>query len=75
MTKQNHTDFLLEDMNGKFDRLIDIMAQVRDEMKGMAKQTDLEEVKTDVKVIKVAVKDVSHQVATHEEQITELKAA
>lgn len=63
----NSTDILLEDMNGKFDVVLELVGQMRDEMKTLAKQEDLEEVKADVKVVKAAVTDLSHQVQGHEQ--------
>ena len=73
--KKNYTDVLLEDMNHKFDLLLEIVGQMRDEMKTLAKQTDLEEVKQDVKVVKAAVTDLSLQVHGHEKRFTKLKTA
>ena len=73
--KKNYTDVLLEDMNHKFDLLLEIVGQMRDEMKTLAKQTDLEEVKQDVKVVKAAVTDLSRQVHGHEKRFTKLKTA
>lgn len=72
---KDYTDVLLEEMNGKFDRLIEVMAQMREEMKHFARQEDLEEVKADVKIIKAAVTDLSSQVNRHEIEIGQLKTA
>ncbi len=62
-------------MNGKFDRLIDAVGQMHDELKTAAKQQDLQEVKADVKVVKAAVTDLSHIVKGHETLLAELNTA
>lgn len=72
---KDYTDVLLEEMNGKFDRLIEVTAQMREEMRQSARQEDLEEVKADVKVIKAAVTDLSSQVNKHKVEIRHLKTA
>ncbi len=62
MAGENYTNVLLEDINGKFDQLIEVVSGMREEMKTLAKQTDLNDVKSDVKVIKAAVTDLSGNV-------------
>ncbi len=73
MNSSNHTDIVLEDMNSKFDAVIELVTQMREDMKQLAKQEDLEEVKADVKIIKAAITDLSHQVEKHEQQLTSLR--
>jgi uncharacterized protein YoxC len=75
MSDKDYTNVLLEDMNSKFDRLIEVVGQMKDEIQTFAKQSDLEEVKADVKVIKAAVTDLSSHVDNHEVRITNLEAA
>lgn len=65
---QSYLETLLEDMNGKSDFLIDAIVQMRDEMGDMAKQSDLNEVKADFKVIKTLIID-------HEARISKLDTA
>ena len=72
---KDYTNVLLEEMNGKFDLLIEIVGGMKDEMKTLAKQTDLEEVKADVKVVKAAVIDQTRQLNVHEARITNLETA
>ena len=66
---------LIEYLNSKFDAVIELVGQMRQDMKTLAKQEDLEEVKRDIKVIKAAVTDLSHQVDKHEKQLAQLEAA
>jgi len=55
MSTDNYTDVLLEDMDSKFNVILGAVGSIRDEMKTLAQQNDLEEVKNDVKIVKVAV--------------------
>jgi hypothetical protein len=74
--KKNYTDVLLEDMNHKFDLLLEAIAPLKDMQKDIfALKEDLEEVKQDVKVVKAAVTDLSKQVHGHERRFTKLKTA
>ncbi len=75
MSDKNYTDVLLEDMNSKFDRLIEVMSQMREEMSTFAKSEELNEIKTDVKTIKAAVTDVSKNVERHDLKLQNLKIA
>lgn len=75
MGRDNYTAVLLEDMNSKFDRTIEVVLEMRDEMKLLAKQEDIEEVKKDVKTIKKALTSTNRQVANHETRITQLETA
>jgi wobble nucleotide-excising tRNase len=70
----NYTNVLLDDMNGKFDILLDGMKSMHDEMKTLAKQTDLEVVKQDVKAIKLVLTDTNKQVQDHEHRVSRLEA-
>lgn len=74
MAKDNYTD-LLEDINSKFDRVIEAVDQVRQDVRATAKQSDLEDVKSDVKVVKAAVTDVSTQVNKHDQRLSNLEAS
>ena len=71
----DHTDVLLEDINGKFDIILEAVGGLQEEMKGLAKQPDLEEVKTDVTTIKLAVTGHSEQLTNHENRIGQLEVA
>lgn len=71
---KNHTDVLLEDMNAKFDVMMEAIVQLRSDMKEMTTKADFEEVKQDVKTIKAAVTDTNTQVQDHEHRITSLEA-
>ena len=72
---KDYTDILLEDMNGKFDLLLELMTPLK-QMQSDIKVTkeDVAELKTDVRIIKAAVTDSSHQVRDHNKRITKLEA-
>ncbi len=67
------TDVLLEDINSKFDKLIEVVYQMREEIKSTATKDDLVDVKSDLRTVKAAVTDVSSQVNNHENRITRLE--
>lgn len=72
---KDNLEVILEDMNGKFDLLLESNAQIRQQLKHMATKEELAEVKADIKVIKAAVTDHSSQLSDHEGRITQLEAA
>lgn len=69
----NYTNVLLEEMNSKFDAVLEMVGGMNDKIidiqSNMATKDALEEVKT----IKSAVTDTSHQVQNHERRITKLE--
>ncbi len=76
MSKKNYTDVLLEEMNGKFDLLLEAISPLKDMQNDMfLMKEDISELKTDVKIIKAEVTDTNVQVIEHEARITELEAA
>jgi hypothetical protein len=66
---------VLEDMNGKMDVVLEAVGQMRDDMKMLAKQEDLEEVKADIKTVKAVITNHSIQLDDHEKRITRLETA
>lgn len=69
----NYTDVLLEEINSKFDRLIEVVGNTNDELQTKASAEDVQEVKSDIKVIKAAVIDTSHQVTDLQRRTTLLE--
>ena len=69
----NYTDVLLEDVNDKFDRIMDAVSQMQDELKLKANQSDIDEIKADIKIIKAVLTDTNEQVQHHEKRITTLE--
>lgn len=54
------TNVTLEDVNGKFDAMLEIMSQFGKDLAETARQSDLDEVKADIKVVKAAVTDTNN---------------
>ena len=53
---KNYTDVILEDINSKFDFLVEIIVPMRKEMHEMKKLVDeIPEMKADIKTIKLAL--------------------
>lgn len=76
MSDQNNpTGVLLEDMNSKMDAVVEAVGQMQDQIKNLAKQDDLEEVRSDIKTIKSAVIGQSEQLSDHEQRINALETA
>jgi peptidoglycan hydrolase CwlO-like protein len=66
---------LLEDMNSKFDFLIEAVGQMRDEIKSLpAVDANVQEIKADIKIVKAAVVDTSSQVQQQDKRITRLES-
>lgn len=73
MSDTNYNGVLLEGINGKFDYLVDAMKGMREEMKDFAKQSDLEEVKQDVKTIKAVVTQTNKDLHSLDRRVTTLE--
>ncbi len=72
----DHTAVILEDINGKFDQLIEVVAAMQTNLNKIPKiETELTEVREDVKVIKSVVTDHSSRIKDHELRLTKLEAA
>lgn|GEM_PF-1072776 len=65
---------LLEEMNGKFDILVESVSDINHLVKDIpVLKADMAEVKSDVKIIKAVLTDHSHQIQNHELRITNLE--
>ena len=71
----NYTDILLEDINDKFERIVEAVGQLHDKVNQKSNQSDIDEIKADLKIVKAAVTDMSRQVNEHEERLHKLKIA
>ncbi len=71
----NQFGVILEDIDSKFDRLIEAVSQLQDEMKTKADKSDIERIERKIDTIKVVVKDQSHELKDHELRITKLETA
>lgn len=74
MEEKNYTNLILEEMREKFDIVIEITTGILQQLQNKANQSDLEEVKTDIKVIKYATKQTNKVISDHEKRITKLEA-
>ncbi|HXH26747.1 MAG TPA: hypothetical protein VNG90_02545 [Candidatus Acidoferrum sp.] len=72
--KPHYTDVLLEDMNGKFDAIMEMLIPMREELNEVKKLTaEIPELKTDIKIIKAVLTDSGKQLQDHERRITRLE--
>jgi hypothetical protein len=75
MSDVNHTDVLLEDINGKFDVVLEVVGQIQDQIKNLPTRDEFTELKDDVKTIKLAVTGHSERLSDHEKRIGQLETA
>ncbi len=71
----NQFGVILEDIDSKFDRLIEAMSQLQDEMKTKADKNDIARLERQIDTIKEVVKDQSRELSSHELRITRLETA
>jgi hypothetical protein len=75
MTDDEYTNIILEEMNGKFDVVMEAFTQIQETMKTFATKDELKTVAHDVKIIKKAVTATNKDVQNHEVRITCLEQA
>lgn len=74
MSRRDYTNLILEDINGKFDLVLEAVAPIKYLQIDVAKlKEDMIEVKADLKTIKFALKHTNIQVADHEVRIKKLE--
>lgn len=76
MTDDNdYTNVILEDINAKFNTVLELVDLTRQDMKSLAKQSSIDEMKSDIKVIKAVLTDSGKQLIDHETRIAKLELA
>lgn len=77
MSKTKDDDYmmaLLENINGKFDFLVEILAPMKKQTDKIPKiQEDIEEIKNDIKVIKFATMKTNQNIADHGKHLKHLE--
>lgn len=66
---------LLEEIRDQNRAVLEAVGDMLAQVRVLPTRAEFAELRQDVKVIKAAVTDVSHQVADHEHRITRLEAA
>ena len=69
----NYTNVLPEEMNGKFDQVIELLSMMRDDIQTKASTESVEEIKGDIKIIKAAVTENSTKITTQKRRISLLE--
>ena len=69
----NQRGVLLEDMDSKFDRLIEVVSGLRDELRQKADKEDIDTLMSDVRIIKAAVTDTSRELQILENRVVRLE--
>ena len=75
MADKNYTDVLLEDINGKFDAVLDGISGIRERVDNLPARDEFNVVKDDIRTIKLAVKGTNKRLEDHEKRITKLETA
>lgn len=74
--KDDYTKVLMEDINGKFDLIMEMVTPMRKELAEIRVIVDdIPEMKNDIEVIKKVVKETNVQVHDHEQRIAKLEKA
>lgn len=75
MSDHDYTAILLEEIRDQNKAVLEAVGDMRKELAEVPKRDEFDELKQDMKVIKAAAVDLSHQVADHERRITDPEAA
>lgn len=71
----NQFGVILEDIDSKLDRIVEVTGQLQAEMKAKADKEDIARLERQIDTIKEVVKDQSHELNDHELRITKLETA
>jgi len=74
-SEKQYFEIMLEEMNGKFDFVIEMIHLMNENMKSLAKQEDLEDVKREVQTIKLSLRMTDETVFDHERRLKKLEEA
>lgn len=72
--KSNNAEVLLEELNGKFDFMIEAMGQMQGQINRLPEREEFDDLKADVKIIKAAATINTRDIANHEKRITKLES-
>jgi archaellum component FlaC len=61
----NHFSVLMEDQNGKLDAVLEAVGDIRAKVEDLPTRDEFNELQQDVKTIKAAVTDLSHDLEKH----------
>lgn len=66
---------LLEDLDGKFDYMVDAIGSINDQLRSIPKRDEFNELKAEVRAIHIVVSGHNKQLSKHESRITKLESA
>jgi hypothetical protein len=73
--KQNYFEIILEDINSKLDRLVEVVVGMQQQLAQKADKTDIERLDARLGVIEYSIKQSNKTLQTHERRITRLEKA
>ena len=73
MSDTDYNGVLLEDVNGKFDVILDAVKGIREKVDDLPTRNEFNELKGDVKTIKAVVTQNNLEINDHNRRITKLE--
>ena len=73
MSNTDYNGVLLEDLNGKFDAVIDGIKGIREKVDDLPTRTEFNELKEDVKTIKAVVTQTNKNLSIIDKRVTVLE--
>ncbi len=70
-----HLSVLVEHVISQNDAVLEAVGDIQGKVKNLPTREEFNELKDDVKIVKAAVTDLSHQVNKHEKRLTHLVSA
>lgn len=70
----NYTDTLLEDINSKFEQIIEVVGTLHDELKTRASQASVDTLASELCIVKAATIDTSNTVRDLEHRVAKLES-
>ncbi len=72
---QNYTDSILEDINSKFDAILEIVIPMKKKVDRIPQiESDIAGIRADTRTMRIAMTETNKQVGNHETRITRLES-
>lgn len=70
----NYTNVLLEDINAKFDQIIEVVGTLSDELKTKASQESVDQIQGELRIVKTATTDTSNTIRELDHRVAKLES-
>ncbi len=68
MGKENYTDILLEEVNSKFDFIVEAVHATNERLERMPDKNDLKQISNRLEIVEYSIKELSKKVSSHDKQ-------